>query len=135
MVEEVLVQGVCVLTSTEQPGRDRGLSKAEDPLGGGSVQPFGQRVIRTMAIWCDGVFTRYKGVVRRARERAATGLAAKCLHALSTAMFAISHQSVDSSIIDAKVRTLLVRTSEAFGVYPLGALPGGFSPHSRDALV
>jgi hypothetical protein len=40
---------------------------------------------------------------------------------------------VDSSIIDAKVRALLVRTGEAFGVYPSGELPGGFSPHSRDA--
>jgi hypothetical protein len=41
-------------------------------------------------------------------------------------MFAISHQSVDSSIIDAKVRALLVRTGEAFGFYPLGSSPAAF---------
>jgi hypothetical protein len=39
MAEEALVQGVCVLASTEQPGRDGGLSKAEDPLGRGGSSP------------------------------------------------------------------------------------------------
>jgi hypothetical protein len=37
MEEEPLVQSVRVFTSTAQPGRARGLSKAEDPLGGGRV--------------------------------------------------------------------------------------------------
>ena len=43
MQEEALVQGVCVLASTEEPGGNRGLSKAEDSFGGGRVEPFGQR--------------------------------------------------------------------------------------------
>ena len=32
MEEEALVQGLCVLASTGQPGSDGGVSKAEDPL-------------------------------------------------------------------------------------------------------
>jgi len=86
-----------------------------------------------MAIWCDGIFKRYTGVLRRARERAATGLASKCLNGFSMALFAIAHQSADSSVSDAKVKALLVGTGEASGVYPLGELPVGFSTHTRDA--
>ena len=66
LAEEAFVQGVCVFASTGEPRRDGGLSKAENPLCGGRVQSFGQRVIRTMATWCEGVFSRYKGVLRRA---------------------------------------------------------------------
>jgi hypothetical protein len=43
MAKVALVEGLSVLASTGQPGRDGGLSKAEDPLGSGRVQPFGQR--------------------------------------------------------------------------------------------
>ncbi|MFL5665262.1 MAG: hypothetical protein ACJ8BW_28540 [Ktedonobacteraceae bacterium] len=40
MEEEALVQGLCVLASTGQPGGERGLSITEDPLGDGRVQAF-----------------------------------------------------------------------------------------------
>ncbi len=51
MAEGALVQGLCVLASASQPASDRGLPIAEDTLCGGSIQPFGQREIRTIAIW------------------------------------------------------------------------------------
>jgi hypothetical protein len=63
MAEEALVQGLRVLTSTGQPGSDRGLAKAEDTLSSRRIQPFGQRRQHQ----CDlmrGVFRRYKGVLR-----------------------------------------------------------------------
>jgi hypothetical protein len=50
MKEAALVQGVRVLASTGEPGGNSGLSKAEDSFGGGRVEPFGQRVIRTTAM-------------------------------------------------------------------------------------
>ena len=64
MAEAALVQGVPMLPSSREPPRDGGLTVAEDPLSRGSIQPFGQRVIRTMATWCEGVFRRDKGVSR-----------------------------------------------------------------------
>ena len=73
-------------------------------------------------------FQTVQGSVAPGSERAATGRASKCLNALSSAMFAISHQSVDSSISDAKVKALLVRTGEAFGIYALGSSPAAFHP-------
>jgi len=42
MEEEALEQGVRVPTCTSEPPRNSGLSKAEDPLGGGRIEPFGQ---------------------------------------------------------------------------------------------
>ena len=49
MAEEALVQGVRVPACTSEPRRDGGLTGAEDPFGGGNIQPFGQREIRTIA--------------------------------------------------------------------------------------
>ena len=89
MAEAVLVQGVCVLTSTEQPGHDRGVSKAEDPSGFGWVEPFGQRrEHHGDLVWWG--FQTGQGRVAPGSERAATGLASKCLNVLNTAMFAIA---------------------------------------------
>ena len=51
MAKGALVQGVCVLSSSRQPSGDSGLLVAEDPFGSRKIQPFGQRVIRTVAIW------------------------------------------------------------------------------------
>jgi hypothetical protein len=65
--EGALMQGLCVLASASQPGSDRGLPVAEDTLGSGRVQPFGER----RQHHCDllrGGFKRYKGVWRRARK-------------------------------------------------------------------
>jgi hypothetical protein len=39
--KEALVQGMRVLTSTGQPGGDRGLTITKDPFSGGRIQPFG----------------------------------------------------------------------------------------------
>jgi len=50
-------------------------------------------------------------------------------------MLAIANESMNASVCIAEVGALLVRTGEAFGLYPSGALPGGFSPHTRDALA
>jgi hypothetical protein len=72
-----------------------------------------------MAIWCEGVFRRYRGVLRRARESGTASRTSKRLDPLGMAMLAISHQSVDSSVSDAKVWALRVRTGEALGVYPV----------------
>jgi hypothetical protein len=49
MAKGPLVQGLCVRALSGQPGGDGGLSKAEHTLGLRGIQPFGQRVIRTMA--------------------------------------------------------------------------------------
>ncbi|HEX6477768.1 MAG TPA: hypothetical protein VF043_02905 [Ktedonobacteraceae bacterium] len=42
MAEEALVQGLRVLAYMSEPGRDGGLSKAEDTLSGGRIEPFSQ---------------------------------------------------------------------------------------------
>src|SRR5258708_18858538 len=87
----------------------------------------------TRAIWWDGVFKRYKGVLRlEVNVLGQAGPRNVCLRSVQPCLPSPKRR-VDSSIIAAKVRALLVRTGEAFGVYPSGALPGGFSPHSRDA--
>ena len=43
VAEGALVQGLCVRASASQPGRDRGLSVAEDTFCGGRIQPFRER--------------------------------------------------------------------------------------------
>ena len=43
MEEEALVQGVRMLASARYPGGDGGLTVAENPFGGGSIQPLCQR--------------------------------------------------------------------------------------------
>src|SRR5258708_3440427 len=86
----------------------------------------------TRAIWCDGVFKRYKGVLRlEVNVLRQAGPRNVCMRSVQPCLPSPKRR-VDSSIIAAKVRALLVRTGEAFGVYPSGALPGGFL---RDALI
>src|SRR6266567_7784837 len=102
MEEEPLVQSVRVLTSTGRPGHDRGLSKAENPLGGGGVQPFGQSR-QDQGDLVRRSFQTVQGRVASSTERGTAGLTAKLLDALGLAMPAISHQSVDSNVRDAKV--------------------------------
>src|SRR5512135_2508132 len=102
MAEEALMQGVRVPACTREPPRDRGLSKAEDALGRGSVQPFGQSREHHSDLVRGGV-QAIQGGVASGTERAVAGLAANGLDLLNTPMFAISHPSMDSSISDAKV--------------------------------
>ena len=47
------------------PARDGGLTEAEDPFGGGCIQPFGERR-QDQGDLVRGVFSRYNGVWRRA---------------------------------------------------------------------
>src|SRR6266852_4385206 len=114
-----------MLASAREPGGDRGLSQAEDPLGSRWVQPFGQRGQHHGDLLGRG-FQPIQRRVASSTERGVAGLAAKGLDPLDTAMFAISHQSMDASISDAKVPALLVRTGEACGIYPLGSSPLAF---------
>src|SRR5215472_10278609 len=66
-------------------------------------------------------------------ERGAARLTTKRLDAPSMPMPAIADQRMDESVSVAKVLALRVRTSEPFGRYADGALPGGFSPRSMAA--
>ena len=136
MAEEALVQGVCVLASTGEPGGDGGLSEAEDPLGRGRVQPFGQRREHHGDLVGRG-FQTIQGRVASGTEGGAAGLAAKGLDALGMAMLAIANQRMDVSVGDPEVQALLVGTGEALGVHPLGCSPAAFhltpGTHSRGA--
>src|SRR5262249_17797135 len=106
-------------TSTGPPDHDRALSKAETPLGGGGVQPFGQRR-QDQGDLVRRSFQTVQGRVASSTERGTAGRTSKLLDALGLAMPAISHQSVDSNVRDAKVRALRVGTGEAVGGYALG---------------
>ena len=125
MEEEALVQGVRVPACTSEPPRNSGLSKAEDPLGGGRVEPFGQRREHHGDL-VRGGFQAIQGGVASGTERAVARLAAKGLDLLSTPMLAVPDKRMDVSVSDAKVRALLVRTGEALGVDPLGGSPTAF---------
>jgi hypothetical protein len=59
-----------------------------------------------------GSFQTIQGRVASSTEGGATGETSKCLDPFSTAMGAIPHQGVHSSVSDAKVRALLVRAGE-----------------------
>jgi hypothetical protein len=125
VAEGVLMQELSVPACTSEPPGNRGVSKAENPLGRGRVEPFGQRREH------DGDLLRggFQPVQRRVASRTEGGvalLAAKRLDALSAAMLAIPNQSMPSSISVAKVRALPVRTGEPFGVDPLGGSPSAF---------
>jgi len=125
VAEAVLMQGLCMFPSASEPRGDSGLSVAEDPLGSGRVQSFSQR----REHHCDlvrGGFQTVQGRVAPGSERGTTGLTAKGLDPLGTAMLAISDEGVDPIIGDAEVRALLVWTSEAHGLYPLGCSSAAF---------
>jgi hypothetical protein len=51
VAEAALVQGLSVRALARQPESDGGLTVAEDTFGGGSIQPFGEREIRTIPMW------------------------------------------------------------------------------------
>jgi hypothetical protein len=73
-----------------------------------------------------GGFQTIQGRIAPGSERGTAGLAAKGLDRLSLTMLAISNQSVHSSVSDAKVRALMVRTGESLGVHPLGCATAAF---------
>ncbi len=50
-------------------------------------------------------------------------------------MFAIANERMNVSISDAEVGALVIGTGVALGVHADGALPGGFSPHTKAAQL
>ena len=79
-----------------------------------------------MATCWEGVFRRYKGVLRRARERGVAILAAKGLDRLSTPMLAIPDERMEGSIGVPEVSALPVGTGKAFRVYAFGGTSAAF---------
>jgi hypothetical protein len=123
--EEVLMQRLSMLPSASQPRRDGRLSIAEDPLGRGRVQSFGQRREHPCDLMGRG-FQTVQCSVAPGSERGTARLAAKRLDLLGTAMLAIANERVDMSVGDSEVRTLLIGTGEAFSGYPLRCPPLAF---------
>jgi hypothetical protein len=90
MTEKVFMEALSVLPSAGEPGGDRRLTVAEDPLGCGSIQSLGQ---------CrqhDGdllgrSFQPVQGSVTSSTERGTASLTAKGLNLLGTAMRAIAN--------------------------------------------
>jgi hypothetical protein len=119
MAEGPLVQDLCMFPSASQPGSDRGLSVAEDTSSIGRVQPFGQRRQYHRDL-VRGGFQTVQRSVASSTEGGVTGLTTKALDLLSMTVLPIPDESMDVSICDPKVQTLLIGTGEAFGVYPLG---------------
>jgi len=119
------MEELSVLACPSEPPRDGGLTGAEDSFGGGRIQPFGQRREHHGDLLGRGFQTIQRRVTSSA-EGAATGLAAKGLDRLSTAMLAVPDQRMDVSVCVAKVRALWVRTGKALGVHPLGCSPPAF---------
>ena len=66
MTEKVLVEALSMLPSTGEPGSDGGLSVALRHARPRKRPALRKAAESTMAIWCEGVFKRYKGVLRRA---------------------------------------------------------------------
>jgi hypothetical protein len=124
-VEAVLVQGLSLLPSASEPGGDGGLTVAEDALGSGSVQSFGQ-CREHYGNLLRGGFQTIQGGVASGSERAVAGLAAKRLDPFGLAMLTISDDGMDLSIGDPEVRALLVGTSEPRGVYAIEGSPAAF---------
>ena len=125
MAEGALVQGLCVLASSGQPGGDGGLSVAEDPFSGRRVQPFGE-CRQHYGDLVRGSFQTVQGGVAPSTERGAASLAAKGLDLLGTAMLAIPDKGVDVRISDPEVGALLIGTGKTLGVHSLGGSPPAF---------
>ncbi|HEX6483848.1 MAG TPA: hypothetical protein VF043_33790 [Ktedonobacteraceae bacterium] len=98
-----------------QPRGDGGLSKTEDPFGGGRIEPFGQRR-QDHGDLVRGSFQTVQGGVTPGGKGGAAGLTPKRLDVLSTAMLAIAHQRMNVRIGVPEVPALPVRTSEPFGI-------------------
>jgi len=125
VAEGALMEELSVPACASEPRGDGGLTVAEDPFGGGSIQSFGQRREHHGNLMGRG-FQPVQGRVAPGSERRVASLAAKGLDLLGTAILAISNESVDVILCDAEVRTLRVGTSEAIGGYPLGGSPPAF---------
>ncbi len=125
MEEEALVQSVRVYTCTSEPGGDSGLTIAEDPFGGGRIQPFSQGREHHGDLLRGG-FQTIQGRVPPGSERGAASLTAKRLDALGLAVLAIANQRMNMSLDNAEVQALLVGTGVTLGVDSLGCSPAAF---------
>jgi hypothetical protein len=125
MEEEALVRGVGVPACTSEPPPNSSLSKAEDSLGGRSVEPFGQSREHQGDLVRGGFQAIQRGVVS-GTEGAVAGLTAKSLDRLSTPMLAVPDKCMDMSVCDPTVQTLLIGASEVLRIHPLGCSPAAF---------
>jgi hypothetical protein len=125
MAEEAFVQSLCVLASTREPPRNRGLPVAEDPFGGGRIQPFSQGSEHQGDLLRGG-FQAIQGRIPSGSERGAASLTAKGLDLLGPTMFAIANQCMNMSIGNAEVQALLVGTGVTLGVDSLRCSPVAF---------
>jgi hypothetical protein len=73
-----------------------------------------------------GSFQTVEGSVAPSTEGSAAGRTSQRLDALGMPMLAIANQRMNVSIGDAAVQTLVVRTGEALGLYPLGCSSAAF---------
>jgi hypothetical protein len=78
MAEEALVQGVRVLAGSGQPGGNGRLPVAENSLGSGRIQPFGQRREDHGDLLRRG-FQSIQGSIASSTERGAAGLTPMCV--------------------------------------------------------
>lgn len=117
-----------------QPADDGGLPVAEDPLGGGGVQTFGECRQHHSDLVRRG-FQTIQGGMATSTERDVAGLTTQRLDALSMAMLPISNESILVSVCDARGGALAVLTGEALSVHPLGCASAAFQltpgAHSR----
>src|SRR5215472_13102548 len=120
MAEGTLVQGLCMFPSASEPGRNGGLTKAEDPLGSRRVEPFSQRREHHCNVMRGG-FQTIQRRIASSTERGTASLAAEGLDLLSLTMLAIPNEGMDVSISHAEVLTLLIETGIALRVYAFGS--------------
>jgi hypothetical protein len=123
VAEAALMEELCVLACSSEPGGDGGLTVAEDTLCSGKVQSFGQRSEHHGDLVRGSFQTVQRGLEPRSERRVAS-LAAKGLDPFGLAKLAIADESVDGSVCNPAVVALLVRTGETLCVCVWG-LPVG----------
>src|SRR5947209_19077305 len=106
MEEEALVQDLRVPACTSEPPRNRGLSKAENSLGSGRVQPFSESRQHHGDLLRGG-FQSVQRSVASGSEGGAARLTPKGLDRFSLTMLAIANERVDLIIGDPEVQQLL----------------------------
>ncbi len=115
MTEKMLMEDVSVLPCAGQPADDCRLTVAEDPLGGGRVQAFGQSR-QDHGDLVRGSLQPVQWGVASGTERGVAGLTPKRLDPLCRAMLAIPNQGMNLGVGDPEVQALLVGTGVAVRV-------------------
>lgn len=112
VAEAALMEELSVPACASEPDGDGGLTVPENPFGGGSIQPFGQRR-QDHGDLMRGRFQTVQGRMASSTERSAASLTTKGLDWFSLTMLAITNQGVDGSVCYAKVEALLVGTGQS----------------------